>query len=384
MVKIAKIYISGMHCSACSLSIQNNLQKLSGIENIKINSISGKAKISYDDSLILEDEIIQKITSYGFPASKDQSKELESFYIAGLKRRLFVAIPLFGIIFIWHMFGFNGEWGDFIILILASIAQFYCAIPFYKGSLGFFKTGIADMNVLIALGTTAAYFYSVYLLFFGEGGYYFEGSASVICFVLLGEYLKTCAKKKAGDELEILAKILPRKARLLNGFQREWVEIDTLKKGDRCLIVSGEKIPLDGVVVEGRAEVSSVHINGEELPKVLESGDEVIAGGLVLNGEITVESSKDSHAFFVYEMLDLLELSQTKKPPIGVLADKIAAVFVPCVVLLAVGAFFFWIDEGFGFALSIVASILVVSCPCALGIAVPLGIVCAGNRAKRS
>ena len=149
-------------------------------------------------------------------------------------------------------------------------------------------------------------------------------------------------------------------------------------------MVSGEKIPLDGKIIQGEAEVSSAHINGEELPSVLREGSEVIGGSVVINGEIIVESSKDSSDFFVYEMLDLLELSQTQKPPIGILADKIASVFVPCIVLLALVAFLFWLQESFAFALSIAASILVVSCPCALGLAVPLAIVCASMRAKRN
>ena len=152
------------------------------------------------------------------------------------------------------------------------------------------------------------------------------------------------------------------------------------------MVVGGEKIPLDGKIIKGNAEVSSAHINGEELPKILGVGSEVVGGSLVLNGEIVVESLKDSNEFFVYEMLDLLELSQTQKPPIGKMADKIASIFVPSIVVLSVVAFFFWwmMGEGFAFSLSIAAAILVVSCPCALGLAVPLAIVCASMRAKKS
>lgn len=384
MVKIAKLHIDGMHCSACSASIQNNLEKNPSILNTKINAISGKAKISYEESQISENKIIELITSYGFPASKDNSKEREMAYIQGLKMRLLVAIPCFLVIFVLHMGGFHNFWSSAVEIILATIAQIYCAMPFYKGSMSFFKTKVADMNVLIALGSSVAYLYSVYLFFSGAKGYYFEGSASVICFVLLGEYLKSKAKKSASEELEVLAKILPPKARLLKEDKKEWVAINTIKKGDKCLVVSGEKIPLDGKILRGEAEVSSAHINGEELPSVLREGDEVIGGSVVINGEIIVESSKDSSDFFVYEMLDLLELSQTQKPPIGLLADKIASIFVPCIVLLALVAFLFWLQEGFAFALSIAASILVVSCPCALGLAVPLAIVCASMRAKRN
>ncbi|MDE5602384.1 MAG: cadmium-translocating P-type ATPase [Helicobacter sp.] len=384
MVKTAKLHIDGMHCSACSVSIQNNLEKNSSILNVKINAISGKAKISYEESQISEQRIIELITSYGFPASKDNSKEREIAYIQGLKTRLLVAIPCFFVIFVLHMGGFHSFWSSIMQFLLASIAQIYCAMPFYKGSMSFFKTKVADMNVLIALGSSVTYLYSVYLFFSGAKGFYFEGSASVICFVLLGEYLKSKAKKSASEELEVLAKILPPKARLFKEDKKEWVAINTIKKGDKCLVVSGEKIPLDGKIIEGEAEVSSAHINGEELPNVLRGGDEVIAGSVVINGEIIVESLKDSSDFFVYEMLDLLELSQTQKPPIGLLADKIASVFVPCIVLFALVAFFFWLQEGFAFALSIAASILVVSCPCALGLAVPLAIVCASMRAKRN
>lgn len=386
-MKIIKLNISGMHCSACSSTIEKNLQKIPSIKNIKINSISGKAKIAYDEMQISETQIAEQITSYGFPASLDDSKEQEIAYIKGLKRRLWVAIPLFAVIFSLHMGGFHTAWSGVVQLILASIVQFYCGLPFYQGAKSFFKTKSADMNVLIALGTSVAYLYSLYLFVSGGSGFYFEGSSAVICFVLVGEYLKSSAKKKASDELEILSKLLPAQARLLNESQQtQWIAIDKIQKGNQCLVIGGEKIPLDGVVVSGEAEVSSAHINGEELPKTLGAGAEVIGGSLVLNGEIVIEASKDSNEFFVYEMLDLLELSQAQKPPIGALADRIASIFVPSVVLLSIVCFVFWLALGqdLGFALSIAACVLVISCPCALGLAVPLAIVCASMRAKRA
>lgn len=386
-MEVAKLNISGMHCSACSSTIEKNLEKIEGIKNIKINAVSGRAKISYEGSCISEQKIIELITSYGFPAFRDNAKELEIIYIEGLKKRLLVGIPLFVVIFALHMGGFHGIWSSIIQLVLATIVQVYCAYPFYRGAKSVFKTKSADMNVLIALGTSVAYLYSLYLFIIRDSnGYYFEGSSAVICFVLLGEFLKSKAKKKAGDELESLTKILPPKARILKGENQEWIGIDNIKKGDQCLVVGGEKIPLDGKIIKGNAEVSSAHINGEELPKILGVGSEVVGGSLVLNGEIVVESLKDSNEFFVYEMLDLLELSQTQKPPIGKMADKIASIFVPSIVVLSVVAFFFWwmMGEGFAFSLSIAAAILVVSCPCALGLAVPLAIVCASMRAKKS
>ena len=383
-MKVVKLNISGMHCSACSATIDKNLQKIPSITNIKINAISGLAKIAYDETQITESQIAELITSYGFPASLDNSKALEIAYIKGLKRRLWVAIPLFLAIFALHMGGFHAVWSAVVQWILASVVQFYCGLPFYQGAKSFFKTKSADMNVLIALGTSVAYVYSVYLFFSGAEGFYFEGSSAVICFVLVGEYLKSSAKKQAGDAMETLASILPQKARIAES--QEWIEASAIKKGDVCLALSGEKIPLDGVVVGGEAEVSSAHINGEELPKLVSVGAEVVGGSLILNGELTIQATKDSSAFFVYEMLDLLELSQSQKPPIGRLADKIASIFVPSVVLLSLLAFIVWffVERDLAFALSIAACVLVISCPCALGLAVPLAIVCASMRAKKA
>ena len=389
-MKIVKLNISGMHCSACSATIEKNLKKIPSITNIKINAISGRAKIAYEDTKISAKEIIDLITSYGFPASFDDSKAQEVLYVKSLERRLYAAIPLFLGIFILHMGGFHSFWSGVVQLVLASVVQFYCGYPFYKGSKSFLKTKSADMNVLIALGTSVAYVYSVYLFGLGESGFYFEGSSAVICFVLVGEYLKASAKKKASDGVAMLATLLPAQARLLkleSHFAQEsteWVAIDKIRKDDVCLVLSGEKIPLDGVVLSGKAEVSSAHINGEELPKLVESGVEVVGGSLVLNGELTIQATKDSNAFFVYEMLDLLEISQSQKPPIGRLADKIASVFVPSVVVVSLLAFVIWIalGESLAFALSIAACVLVISCPCALGLATPLAIVCASMRAK--
>lgn len=387
---VIKLNISGMHCSACSATIEKNLQKIPAITNIKINVISGRAKIAYDNSKISTQEILELITSYGFPASLDDSKAQEIAYIRSLKQRLFVAIPLFLGIFILHMGGFHSTWSGGVQLILASIVQFYCGYPFYRGAISFLKTKSADMNVLIALGTSVAYIYSLYLFGLGESGFYFEGSSAVICFVLVGEYLKSSAKKKASDSVAMLASMLPAQARLLkrkSDFKQEdmkWIAVEQIQEGDECLVLSGEKIPLDGVVLSGRAEVSSAHINGEELPRLVESGTEVVGGSLVLNGELRILATKDSNAFFVYEMLDLLELSQSQKPPIGKLADKIASFFVPSVIIISVLAFVVWLALGkdLAFSLSIAACVLVISCPCALGLATPLAIVCASVRAK--
>lgn len=386
-MEIVKLNINGMHCSACSSAIEKNLQKIPAITNIKINAISGRAKIAYENTKISSKEIMDLITSYGFPASLDDSKAQEVAYIKGLKQRLFVAVPLFLGIFLLHMGGFHSAWSGVVQLVLASVVQFYCGYPFYVGAKSFFKTKSADMNMLIALGTSVAYAYSLYLFALGESGFYFEGSSAVICFVLVGEYLKSSAKKKASDGVAMLASLLPAQARLKlesNLKSTKWVTIDGIQKGDVCLVLGGEKIPLDGVVLSGKAEVSSAHINGEELPKLVESGAEVVGGSLVLNGELTIQATKDANAFFVYEMLDLLELSQSQKPPIGKLADKIASVFVPSVVAISLLAFMMWIalGESLAFALSIAACVLVVSCPCALGLATPLAIVCASMRAK--
>ena len=178
MTEVAKLNISGMHCSACSATIEHNLKKVSGITNIKINAISGRAKIAFDSAKVSEQKIIDLITSYGFPASKDNAKELEILYIQGLKKRLWIGIPLFLLIFILHMSGFHSTWSSIVQLILATIVQVYCGYPFYVGAKSFFKTKSADMNVLIALGTSVAYLYSVYLFASGgSNGYYFEWSS---------------------------------------------------------------------------------------------------------------------------------------------------------------------------------------------------------------
>lgn len=385
---ILKLNISEMHCSACSATIEKNLSKNPFIKNIKINAVSGRGKIAYDENNITAQNIIDAITSYGFPASLDENKALEEVYIKSLKQKIFVALPLFFIIFILHMGGFHTQWSGALELILASIVQFYCGLPFYRGAKSIFKTKSADMNVLIALGTSVAYFYSVYLFFSGEMRFYFEGSSAIICFVLVGEYLKARAKKRANDELALLANLLPKEARILKDLcdkNPQWMAINSIKKDMLCLVVSGEKIPLDGIVVSGCAEISSAHINGEEMPKFAEKGAEIIGGSLLLNGEIIIQATKDADSFFVYEMLDLLEIAQEEKPPIGALADKIARIFVPSVIMLSILAFIIWllVGKGLAFALSIAACVLVISCPCALGLAVPLAIVCASIRAKK-
>ncbi len=391
---IIKLNIAQMHCSACSSNIEENLLKLPFIKSAKVNAISGIGRINYDETKANAKQIMELITSYGFPASLDSKEQDELAYILSLKRRFFVALPIFFIIFMLHVGGFHGIFSDFLQVFLATITQIYCAYPFYKGSLSIFKTKKADMNLLITLGTTSAYFYSLFV-FFGfyvfdivYSGFYFEGSVSVICFILLGEFLKTRGKKRVRDELNLLSKILPQNARVLENIESKnpkLMPIESLNIGDICLVLCGEKVPADGIIMQGSAEVNTAILDGEEMPKVLKKDSTILAGSILLNGEILIRVNKQPESFFVNSLIDLMETTQEKSAKIGEFAEKVASIFVPCVVLIAAIALAFWaIKMDFSFALSIGACVLIISCPCALGLATPLAITCATLRAKRA
>jgi len=279
---------------------------------------------------------------------------------------------------------------NYIIFLLASVVQFYAGLDFYRSALVGLRNRIADMNLLVVLGTSAAYFYSTAVLFFPDifpdnlRHLYFDGAAAIITFVLLGRYLELKARNRATDFMKRLLQLKPQKATIRVNGREEEVNTDSLVKGNLVIVRAGEKIPVDGVVVEGEGEVNQQLITGEAVPILKKQGDYVIGGTVLENGYMVVKATKTGKETLVSQIIALVSQAQEKKPPIGRLADRIVAIFVPSIIVVSVIVFDIWylLDKP-DLAFISAISVLIIACPCALGIATPIAVVSSIGRGAK-
>nr|BAU79765.1 putative copper-translocating P-type ATPase [uncultured Aquificaceae bacterium] len=272
---------------------------------------------------------------------------------------------------------------EYLQFIFATVIQFYGGYEFYKSSLKSLKNKVADMNLLVSIGTFSAYFYSVAVLFFKDlfpesmRHLYFEASAAVITFVLIGRYLELKTKQNATDFMKKLLSLKPDKAIKLVDGKEEIVDAISIQKGDIVLVRVGDKIPVDGIIIEGQTEIDQSFITGESKLVYKKENDEVLSGSVNKLSVIKIKATKDAKDSVLNQIIKLLLDAQSKKPQIGRLADKITAYFVPTVLIVSILVFDLWYFLGYPLNFSITAaiSVLVIACPCALGLATPITIV---------
>lgn len=381
-----------MSCVNCSKAIERATKKISGVENSRVSftTSSGEFEIS-DDSVI--DLIKQKIEKLGFEIASDyeelESKKLKA--LTTLRNKLIISAILMSIVMILHMFVHHGFFNSLAQLILTTIIVFYCGDTFFKHAYGSLKNRNYDMNVLVSLGVGSAYLYSTFVFFFPKlidsnfNYIYFESAAMIITFVLFGRYLEANSKAKANDYIKSLLNLMPKKALIMrkDGTTEE-ILASELNIGDIVMVKSGTNIPCDGVIVNGGAEIDTSALTGEFLPVYKKTGDSVNAGCLNTNGLINIKVTKAKHETMIARITKLLSEASAKKMPISRLADKISNIFVPAVVGIAILTFIVWFLLANPYYATMTAiSVLVISCPCALGLAVPVSIVCAiSNLAK--
>ncbi len=247
------------------------------------------------------------------------------------------------------------------------------------------------MNLLVAIGTTAAYLYSIFVVFFPElfppqmRHVYFDSAAAIITFILLGRYLEARSKGKATEFMKKLLSLKPQKARILVDGKEIEIPAENVVKGDILLIKSGDKIPADGVIIEGEAEVDESMITGESLPVYKKVGDKIIGGTILKLGFVKAKAEQTGKDTVLHQIIKLLTEAQSRKPPIGRLADKITAYFVPAVLIIAVVVFDLWylFEENIQYGFISAVSVLIIACPCALGLATPIAIVVAVGRGAK-
>jgi len=380
--------ISGMTCVNCSNGIQRVVNKIDGLENSKVSFATNSGEFVIDTDKLDKVKLISKIKKLGYGVEED-IKALEATKKEAYKKlkNLFVVSASMSIyIFILMFFPLTIINNNYAILALASIIQFYPGMRFYKLGFSAITHNNYDMNVLVALGTSAAYFYSVFVVLFPSlfpshlRFVYFDGAAVIITFVLLGRLLEERSKAKATDFLQRLMDLAPTKANLvLENKQIKEVQASELKINDIVLIKQGEKISTDALIISGEAEINTSMITGESLPVYKKIGDEVIAGTLNQAGTLKVKVQKLSNNTKVSQIVALLNEAQSTKMPIARFADKIANIFVPTVITLSIITFMTWafiLGDTMNALLASI-SVLIISCPCALGLATPIAIVSA-------
>lgn len=387
--------ISGMTCVNCSGGIEKFLNKKKGVISANVSFASSEGEFIIDDSLYSKEKLTSDIQKLGYKPEEDL-KALEEEQLLSFKRLrkiFFTSITLTLIMFCLMFLNiFNEQMTKYLVFLIASIVQFYCGLRFYKLGIKSVINRNYDMNVLVALGTSAAYFYSTVVVFFPHlfpenlRFVYFDGASVIITFVLLGRYLEENSKLKASDFLKKLMNLAPVNANLIDENKNiKTVLASSLKPKDIVLVKSGEKIPTDGIIIEGNADIDTSMITGESMPVFKKLGEEVLSGTLNSNGTIKIEVSKESSDTTLSKIIILLKTAQSKQIPISRFADKVANIFVPSVIFISILAFLVWGFVFGDFQKAIIASIsvLIISCPCALGLATPIAIVSSVSRGAK-
>jgi len=383
--------IIGMHCASCATLITKKVQKIPGVKYVNVNLTTEKATVEFDETKTSNKIIIDSINNLGYSAkpfsndssNKDQESEKRENEIKRIRNLLIFsaifAIPAFiiGMVLMW--FGLDIPYKNYILLALATPVQFYVGYGIYKSAFGALKNKSANMDTLIALGTSAAYFYSLYIVIWSPmGDQYFEAAAVLITFVMLGRYLEAIAKGKTSEAIKKLMNLSPKIATVIRNGHVEKIKIDEVIEGDIVIVKPGEKVPVDGIVIEGNSSIDESMITGESMPIEKNKGDTVIGATINKHGSFKFKATKVGANSTLAQIIKLIEDAQGKKAPIQRFADQISAYFVPAVIGIAILAFVIWyfiVGQTFEFSLIIAVSVLVIACPCALGLATPTAIM---------
>jgi Cu+-exporting ATPase len=405
----AEILIKRLADSNDAARLENSLSQLEGVLEVNISYTTEKAKIKYIPTIINQSEIRKRIKDVGFDpveigldaedaeakAREHELKKQRNLLITGLV----FTLPLF-IISMSNDFNLldgilSRNLINWIMFVLATPVQFYVGWQYYLGAYKSLRNGSANMDVLIAMGSSVAYVYSIFVLIgMIPGHLFFETSAVIITLIRIGKYLEARAKGRTSSAIKKLMNLRPRKARVERDGTELEVTIDEVKVGDIVIVKPGEKIPVDGVVVSGKSVIDESMITGESIPVEKGVGDQVVGATMNRQGLIRFEATKVGKETALAQIIRLVEEAQGSKAPIQAIADKVSAIFVPVVIALAVITFLVWyflipLPAGsdtttFTRALINMVAVLVIACPCAMGLATPTAVMVGTGRAAES
>lgn len=390
------IQIGGMTCQSCASRIEKVLNKKDFVQQAGVNFASEEAQVTFDEKQTSVEQLIQIIQKTGFAAQLKQEQTA-----LPQERKLswrLILLWLINVPFLIGMLGMMLGRHDWMLppmwqMVLATIVQFGLAIPFYKSAWGSIKGGLANMDVLVSLGTLTIYFYSVFMLFYlphmshahGSANIYFEASVMVLGFVSLGKFLEDRTKKHSLNSLGLLLQLTPKQVHVQRHGEWQTVPLNQIKVGERLRANQGERIAADGVVEEGSGWCDESHLTGESVPEIKKLGSHVLAGAMVTDGSLVYRSQQLGSQTLLGDMMNALSEAQGSKAPIARFADKVAAVFVPTVIGIALLTFLltWWLQQDVVTALIHGVAVLVIACPCALGLATPAAIMVGMGKAVK-
>ncbi|GGD50569.1 heavy metal translocating P-type ATPase [Paenibacillus nasutitermitis] len=399
--------LTGMTCAACATRIEKGLGKLPGVTNATVNFAMETASVEYNPVEISVGDMQDKVRKLGYNAITKQENEGKGDHrekVVRHHKRLLLLSVILSLPLLWSMVGHFSftSWiyapeilmNPWLQFILATPVQFYVGGQFYRGAYKALRNRSANMDVLVSLGTSAAYFYSLYLSieWFRAGAaahhspsLYYETSAVLITLVVMGKLFEILAKGRTSEAIKSLMGLQAKTALVVRDGQELTIPVDEVIKGDNVLVRPGDKVPVDGEVLEGISSVDESMLTGESIPVEKKAGDAVIGATINKNGMLRIKATKVGKETALAQIIKVVEEAQGSKAPIQRVADVISGIFVPIVVGIAVAAFLVWyffVTPGdFAEALEKAIAILVIACPCALGLATPTSIMAGSGRA---
>ncbi|GBK96457.1 heavy metal translocating P-type ATPase [Haemophilus influenzae] len=383
--KKISIQIGGMTCQSCANRIEKVLNKKPFVQQAGVNFAVEEAQVVFDATQASETQIIEIIHKTGFSAHIKQANELPIEENTSIPWRLII-LWIINIPFLIGMLGMMSGSHHLMLppiwqFALASIVQLWLAIPFYRGAIGSIRGGLANMDVLVSTGTLTIYLYSAFMLFYhadhAMGHVYFEASVMVIGFVSLGKFLEDRTKKHSLNSLSMLLQLTPKKVTVLRNEKWSEIALDQVNIGEIIRANQGERIAADGIIESGNGWCDESHLTGESRPEEKQKGGKVLAGAMVTEGSIIYRANQLGSQTLLGDMMNALSDAQGSKAPIARFADKVASVFVPAVLVISLVTFAFTyvLTNDSVSSLIHAVSVLVIACPCALGLATPAAIM---------
>ncbi|MDH7488435.1 MAG: heavy metal translocating P-type ATPase [Anaerolineae bacterium] len=387
----AELPVRGMTCANCALAIERALRKLDGVVEANVNLASERATVEYIPTAVSLADIKRAIVDAGYEVVEagageeveDAERAAREREIHTQRRKLIWGVALSIIISILSM-GVDGglipdfAWRPYLLLALTIPVQFVIGWQFYRGGYKALRAGSANMDVLIAMGSSAAFLYSLAGTFFLHGHLYYDTAAVIITLIILGKYLEARAKGRTSEAIKRLMGLTPKTARIIRDGAEVEVPVGDVRVGDVVVVRPGERIPVDGVVLEGTSAVDESMLTGESLPVEKAPGSQVVGATVNKQGLLKIQATQVGKGTVLAQIVRLVEQAQGSKAPIQRLADRVSAIFVPTVIAVALLTFLGWYfigDAGFTRSLLNMVAVLVIACPCALGLATPTAIM---------
>lgn len=411
--------VKGMHCASCSAIITKKVSKLEGVDSVNVNYATEKAELVFDPSKVSVSSMNNEINKLGYdfvdetsqPQEQDlsmegnNSKKENNKELLEIQNKMHFALPVSLLVFFLMMWEIGAQLFLFvpnfpismslygvISMMLATVSLFWVGQSFLKGVLRFIKYRVANMDTLIGIGTSAAYIYSVFVVLFPEmrellnfsEATYFDVTIVVIGFVIFGKYLEMRSKMRTGEAIEKLLNLQAKTARVIKDGVELEIPISEVKIGDTIMVRPGEKIPVDGEIIEGQSSVDESMITGESIPVDKKVGLMVFGATMNIQGSFKFRTNKIGKDTFLSQIIKMVEQAQGSKAPIQSLADRISNIFVPVVLIISIVTLVLWIvigtsflgfSQALSFGILSFVGILVIACPCALGLATPTAII---------